>query len=136
MDGTDWVAGELELLRTFWPDLEYVPEGHWVLKRGHQVPDGWSAKSVDLAIRIPANLPGEQPYGFWVRGGLLFGPGLLPGSYTFPAQEPVPFALGDQWGKFSWAVEGEKWDPKTKPGEGTGMILFAASINRRLSDGQ
>ena len=133
---TNWVAEELALLKTFWPDLEYEANGHWIFKRDYQVPAGWSRLHADIAIRIPPNLPAEQPYGFWVRGGLSWEESGTPGSYTFPASEPVPFAPGDQWGKFSWQMQDGVWKPGERPGAGTGMIQFAMSINRRLREGQ
>lgn len=128
----DWVAEELELLRSIWPDLEFASDGNWVVRKNYPLPDGWNKGSVDLAIRIPANLPGEQPYAFWVRGGLLLSNGAVPGSYAFPAAESLPFTPIESWGKFSWAPE--TWSPGSKPGEGTGMTHFAFSVRRRLEE--
>jgi hypothetical protein len=130
----DWVAKELELLRTFWPDLEYVEEGHWVLKGNYQFPLGWSLEHGDVAIRIPADLPAEQPYGFWVRGGISPASGGVTGSYVFPAEEVIPFAPTESWGRFSWALQDNAWKPGAMPGAGTGLVQFAMSINRRLQE--
>jgi hypothetical protein len=127
---TAWLTGELDLLRSFWPDLEYEESGSWVLKRNYLLPDGWSHPQVDLAFRIPPNLPAEQPYGFWVRNGLQLASGGLIGNYQFPS-EPVPFS-SDQWGKFSWSPE--HWRPGTAPGLGDGMVHFVESFRRRLEE--
>jgi hypothetical protein len=127
----NWVTEELALLRTVWPGLVFVAGGNWVMRKGYPLPDGWNKPSVDLAIRIPAQLPGEKPYGFWVRGDLLLANGNSPGSYTFPS-DSVPFSPAEPWGKFSW--DPEIWAPGIKPGEATGMVHFAMSINRRLKD--
>ena len=127
----DWVTDELALLRTIWPELQFIEDGNWVLRPGYTIPEGWDRQKADIAIRIPAQLPGEQPYAFWVRGGLALSNGGQVGAYACPS-EAVPFAPAEPWGKFSWAPE--VWAPGAKPGEGTGMIHFAISIRQRLED--
>jgi hypothetical protein len=126
----DWVADELTRLRGFWPDLEYFPDGHWILKRAYVLPPGWTQAQVDLAIRIPAGLPAEAPYGFWVRNGLTLASGGAIGNYAFPS-DALPMS-SDPWGKFSWSPA--LWTPKKQPGLGTGMVHFAESVWRRLEE--
>jgi hypothetical protein len=127
---TEWYAGEADLLRSIWPDLQFMPEGNWVLKPAYALPDGWNRDAVDLAFRIPPNMPGEQPYAFWVRGGLELASGGEIGNYQFPS-ETLPFST-DQWGKFSWAPI--TWSPGTAPGRGDGMVIFVESFRRRLEE--
>lgn len=124
----DWVTEELRLLKGFWPDLEFVPEGNWVLRRNYSLPPGWNKKFVDLAIRIPAGFPGEQPYSFWVSGGLALESGVTIPSYTFPSVT-IPTS-NESWGQFSWTSE--TWTPGAEPGQGMGMVHFAQSVWRRL----
>ena len=125
-----WLAGELDRLRSLWPTLEYEDNGSWVLWRSYPLPEGWTQDQVDLAFRIPPNLPAEQPYAFWVRNGLSLASGTPIGNYQFPS-EPVPFSA-DPWGKFSWSPE--VWRPGGVPGAGDGMVQFVVSFRRRLEE--
>jgi Prokaryotic E2 family E len=129
---TTWVEGESQLLRSFWPDLEFVTQDNlnWVMKPAYALPEGWTQESVDLAFRIPQNMPAEQPYGFWVRGGLRLAGGGDIGNYVFPS-DPVPFS-SEPWGRFSWAPV--TWTPGTEPGQGAGMVAFVQSFRRRLEE--
>ena len=124
----DWVTEELRLLKGFWPDLEFFPGENWVLRRNYSLPPGWNKEFVDLAIRIPAGFPGEQPYCFWVSGGLALEPGVTISSYTFPSVT-IPTS-NESWGQFSWTSE--TWTPGAEPGQGMGMVHFAQSVWRRL----
>jgi len=126
----EWVDGELALLQKLWPNIEYVLDGHWVLRREYALPAGWNRSVADLAFRVPQNLPAEQPYGFWIRGGLTLASGLQPANYQFPS-DSVPFG-SDSWGRFSWSPEA--WSPGAAPGSGHGMVLFAQSFRRRLEE--
>ena len=126
-----WIPAELARLRTNWPQLRYEENGHWVLLPGYLVPEGWNRTTTDLAVRIPENLPGQEPYGFWVRGGIALADGTAPTNYVFPG-EAVPFEPSAQWGQFSWSLEG--WAPGAQPGAGTGMVHFVQSIRHRLEE--
>lgn len=123
---------ELELLRAWWGALEFVEAGLWVRLADYPLPLGlWDRKSCDLAFQIPAQLPGQAPYGFYVSPGLgLIGGGAI-GSYTFPTHEP-PFGSGP-WGKFSWALA--EWQPAAEAARGSNMVQFARSIADRLREG-
>jgi hypothetical protein len=127
----DWAQAELGRLRTNWPQLRYDAGGHWVLIPGYHVPEGWNQDTIELAVRIPENLPGQEPYGFWVRGGILLADGRTPSNYTFPS-ESLPFEPPAQWGQFSWSLDG--WAPGSHPGAGTGMVHFVQSIYHRLEE--
>jgi hypothetical protein len=128
----DWHQGELELLRRVWPDLKYEPDGHWILFENFALPDGWDRKKVDIALQIPATLPGQEPYAFWTKGDLCLETGGVRGNYSFPSSDNIPFTSDNLWGKFSWGLNG--WAPGSAPGEGTGMVHFVYSINARLRE--
>jgi hypothetical protein len=129
---SEWIDAELAALRTTWPDLEHCVSGHhWVLLRDFAVPAGWSKSTVDLAVRIPANLPGEGPYGFWIGGGIALASNAAVTNYTL-ASEALPFSGQESWGQFSWAVE--TWAPPSAPGKPSCMVPFVHSVSRRLAE--
>jgi hypothetical protein len=103
----------------------------WVVISDFVVPAGWSKSEVDLGVRIPENLPGQEPYGFWVRGGISLADGATPSNYSFPG-ERVPLFPEDLWGQFSWAPIA--WAPGAEPGRGTSMVSFVFSISKRLQE--
>jgi hypothetical protein len=122
---------ELELLRSWWVGLEYEATARWVLLRGYHVPAGiWNHDVLDVAFQIPAHLPAEAPYGFYVRPGLALISGAAPSNYTYPSAEP-PFGDGP-WGKFSWAPVA--WQPTVEARGGDNMVCFASSIADRLRE--
>lgn len=125
----EWAVHELASLRVMWPELEFHPAGQWVLISDFAVPEGWSKTNIDVAVRIPENLPGQEPYGFWVRDGLTLAGGAVPSNYTISTEPPFP---GTQWGQFSWAFD--RWAPGVEPGQGTGMVHFVQSVAKRLSE--
>lgn len=127
----EWGAAEFQRLQTHWPKLQYQPQDDWVMFPDYPLPDGWNRSHVDLAVRIPAGLPAEAPYGFWVRGGLLLKNDSIPTNYTYPSIG-VPFDPAASWGQFSWCLE--PWAPGSEPGKGTGMVHFVDSIQRRLEE--
>lgn len=128
----DWGRAELDRLRHNWPDLRCDVDTGWVVIPGWRVPLGWTKPVIDIAVRIPENIPGQEPYGFWVRGGIQLAGGQgTPSNYTFPG-ERVSLAPEDEWGQFSWALE--TWAPGAMLGEGTTMVHFVHSIGRRLEE--
>lgn len=125
------VIEELELLRGWWPELQYEQAGGWVLLRGYRLPAGvWNADIVDVAFQIPPQLPATPPYGFYVRPVLTLASGGVPSNYTQPSSEP-PFGPGS-WGKFSWAPVA--WQPDADVRAGDNMVGFASSFADRLGE--
>lgn len=119
------------MIRGWWPDLVHEPGGDWVLLRQYRLPDGWQPAAADLAFQIPQNLPGQQPYAFFVRGEVLFQ-GASPTSHSFPVPDgTVPFP--GTWGQFSWAPE--IWAPGHEPADGDNVLGFARSFARRFAEG-
>ncbi len=125
------VEQELSMLRGLWPDLEYVKTGHWVRIPRFQASDLWASHEPEVCFQIPAGLPGQHPYGFYVRPHMLLTGGGIPESYAFPA-DTTPFGTG--WGKFSWQLE--PWQPHTDPIQGSNMVNFVHSFAARLREGR
>jgi hypothetical protein len=124
------IAGELALLKTVYTDLEYRAEGYWVRIQAYPLPAGiWSRQATEVCFQIPAGIPGEAPYGFYVRPDLTIAAGGTPSNYTFG----VPTGFGNGWGKFSWVLE--PWAPHAEIARGSNMLNFARSIGGRFKEG-
>jgi len=123
---------ELELLRSFYPNLEYRAEGHWVLLPRYGVPtEGqWTTSEVAVAFQMPVGLPGQAPYGFYVTPALVHSTGTAP-QHAAAANEAVPWA--GAWIKFSWSPE--SWQPTADMRSGSNMLQFAISVADRLRQG-
>lgn len=123
---------ELRLLRSwFGEDLDYAPNGHWVRISSYEIPfDVWSPRVVAVAFQVPARIPGQAPYGFWVSPGIGRTDGQAVLNYTFP--DPAP-PFDGPWGKFSWQLP--DWRPGAMPQDGSSMLDFARSIASRFGDG-
>ena len=76
----------------------------------------------------PQNLPGQEPYGFWVRPPLNL-PGNNPPTNT---SGPVATGFGDGWQQFSWSFDG--WQPGLEPEQGTNLLDWVRSFARRLKE--
>lgn len=125
-----WAAAELARLKEAWPDLRYDPNGDWVCIECFPIPGGWSQSTADIAVRIPEDLPGQAPYGFWVRGNITTVAGGQPSNTSYPSIT-LSFAEGD-WTQFSWLHD--VWQPGATPGTGQGMTDFVRSIHQRMSE--
>ena len=124
------VEQELELLRRNFPHLEYVREGNWVRLPCYHLPGNmWDRDWVEVCFQIPERIPGQPPYGFYVRPGLALRSGQPIGNYAFPA----PTAFGADWGKFSWQLQ--DWSPAANPIAGTNIVNFARSFGDRFAEG-
>ena len=124
------VDEELELLRRNFPELEYLANGNWVRLPRCVLPDAlWDPEVVEVCFQIPEKIPGQAPYGFYVRPGLAAQSGQTISNYVYPA----PTAFGADWGKFSWQLEG--WAPAADLIAGTNMLNFARSIADRFAQG-
>lgn len=126
------IEQELELLRQFFPGLEYRAEGHWVLLPWYGVPTeaGWTQSEVAVAFQIPAGVPGQPPYGFYVRQPLEHRTGGAP-QHAAPATETVLWT--GTWMKFSWSPS--EWVPTSDVRNGSNLLQFAISFADRLREG-
>jgi hypothetical protein len=127
----DRIQAELTLLRQDYPDVEYQPEGHWVLVPSYPLPEGWNRTVTDIVFLIPDGYPGTPPYGFYVHSGLLFG-SKLPGSYSDTAPEQPPF--GGPWGFFSWHAS-NGWFPSADIPRGNNLLQWANGFSERFAEG-
>jgi hypothetical protein len=124
------IEEEIALVLRAYPDLEFQSADLWARIPSYPLPDGiWHQEIVEVAFQFPAGLPGQQPYGFWVRPGLELRTGGTISSYTFPVTTP----FGDQFGQFSWSPE--VWTPRAEITAGTNMLDFVRSFSRRLAEG-
>lgn len=124
------VDQELALLRTVYPELEWYPESFWIRLPAYTLPDGvWERSEIELAFQMPQNLPGQRPYGFWVRPNLALANGGSPNNYSYP----VTISLGERWGQFSWSPI--SWQPTAEITSGSNMLNFVRSIADRLREG-
>ena len=125
------IQAELTLLRQDYPDVEYHPEGHWVLVPSYPLPEGWNRTVTDIVFQIPEGYPGAHPYGFYVHSGFQFQ-AKPPGSYndTAPAQPP----LEGPWGFFSW-YPSNGWFPSADILRGANLLQWVSSFRERFTEG-
>jgi hypothetical protein len=124
----DRVHAELELIRCWYPILEFREEDFWARIPDYPLLDGWSRESAEIAFQVPRDVFGQQPYGFWVRPPLLL-PG---GGWPSNTSGPVATGFGDGWQQFSWAPD--VWQPGPEPRAGSNLLDFVRSFGRRLGE--
>jgi hypothetical protein len=128
MTDPDRLEAELALIQAEYPDLEFRSDDYWARIPQYPVPAGWGRETTELAFQVPREMPGQQPYGFWVRPGLELPSGGQPTN----AQGPVSTGFGEGWQQFSWAPE--VWRPASDPKGGSNLLDFVRSFTRRLRD--
>src|SRR4051794_11076837 len=125
------VNAEIALLKQRFPELEVRPD-LWCRFAHYRLPKGiWAVDEVELAFQIPAQLPGQQPYAFWVNPPLALKDGGTVGNYS----APVATVFGSGWGQFSWAPE--VWAPSADIAtiaKGANMVNFVESFAVRLRE--
>jgi Prokaryotic E2 family E len=125
------VRAEIALLKGAFPDLE-VRDDLWCRFAVYVLPPGiWSVDTVELAFQIPPNLPGQQPYAFWVKPSIRLASDALPTNYN----ENIEIPFGSGYGQFSWAPE--VWAPVGDSADiqkGSNMVNFVHSFAARLRD--
>jgi hypothetical protein len=125
---TERIAAELDLIRSEYPDLEFREEDLWGRIPAYPMPPGWDREHADIAFRVPTDLFGQEPYGFWVTPPLQLPGGSAPSNTS----GPVATGFGEGWQQFSWAPDG--WKPGPEPRAGTNMLDFVRSFARRLAE--
>ena len=126
------VVQELELLRKYYPNIEYKEEGRWVRIPSYPLPEGWNRSTTDVAFQIKPGHPGTPPYGFCVPVGLEYQ-GHRPESYKDSASPHPPFE--GRWGIFSWAHT-EQWRPTANVTTGSNLLNWARSFADRFREGR
>lgn len=128
---TVWIEAELKMLRGCYPELDFVEAGLWARIPRYSVSgEHWNIQEVDVSFQFPESLPGQAPYGFYVRPDMLLSSGERPGNYQYPATTP----WGQDWGKFSW--QPEVWIPGDTPPTGSNMLGFVRSFSERFREGR
>lgn len=125
------IREELGLLLNRFPGMTFLEDGLWCRLPAYVIPgEHWVQTIVDVAFRIPTMLPGQDPYGFWVSGGLTpRRSGVQITNYTYP----VTTGFGEGWGQFSWAPEG--WTPGPTARGGDNMVTWVGTFAHRLLEG-
>jgi hypothetical protein len=119
------VQVEIELLEQRCPDVECRDDG-WCRLARYELPEGWNESEVELAFRVPLNIPGEIPYAFWTRPFLTLKSGAAPNNTS----GPVETGFGQGWQQWSWQLEG--WSPGPTPHDGSNIVDHVRSIAYRL----
>lgn len=122
------VQAEIELLRKRYPDLECIGDG-WCRLARYELPDGWSVGEVELAFRVPPDLPGETPYAFWTRPSVTKNDGGKPSNADGAL---VSTGFGEGWQQWSWQLE--DWNPGDTPRDGSNMVDHVRSISYRFKE--
>ncbi len=128
----DRIEEELALLRTRFPDLEYVAVGRWVRIPGYHLPPDWNRTATDVAFQIQAGHPGVPPYGIYVPAGLLFR-GARGNNYQEPASNHPPFP--GAWDVFSWQPDDGQWRPTADITKGSNLLNWALGFAVRFREG-
>jgi hypothetical protein len=125
----DRLHGELELLRTRYPDV--VRNGMWFLLPSFPLPPGWSRERADVAVFLRAGYPGVGPYGIYIPQDLRFGD-KAPENYQPRAEQQPPFA--GNWAMLSW--EAEQWFGNTELQAGHNLLTWTDGIAKRFRQGR
>ena len=129
------LAAEFELLRGVYPaatHLEHQGED-WFLIREYRCPPGWQLGEMEAAIvpvvlKVAANYPVAEPYGFAVPTDFNFK-----GTAPTSAAATVAPLFGGTWRLFSWAPDG--WFATNDPHKGSNLVRWASSFKQRLLEG-
>lgn len=129
----DRISKELDLLRKFFPKLEYVEDGQWVLIKDFTIPHNvqWNCQSINTCFQIPLGYPGTPPDGFYVPSGTNYK-GDCPGNYKEPAANSPPFL--DNWGFLSWHKEAG-WKATSDLQSGSNLLNFVRTFTDRFAQG-
>lgn len=125
------IEKELELLKQFFPDIEYHSNEHWFYIPSYPLLDGWNRTSIEIAFQIKKGYPGTKPYAFYVPVGLRFNDE-KPKNYKEPAKNQPPF--DGEWGCISWSVTNE-WRPTANLKSGSNLLNWVNSFKDRFQEG-
>lgn len=130
----DRLAKELTVLRTVFPDVEFLDQDSgWVLIPRYTVQfGGWKQSEVSVCFQVPGGYPGDPPYAFWVTPLLRLVENDVGPSNNY--QEPSPTPFSGVWGRFSWSHE-SGWMPGANPATGSNFLNFVLSFRDRFREG-
>lgn len=124
---------EVNHIRKAYPNLEFEPNGAWVLIPEYQVGKEWNRQKNDVAFQISPGHPGTPPYGIYVRAGLRIN-GKIPNNYKESGLSSRP-PFGGEWGMFSWSPDSGNWRPGASVISGTNLLDFVQSFKKRFIEG-
>jgi hypothetical protein len=124
------IQQELDLLRRYYPDLEYREAGQWVLLPRYFAPAPWSPSQIPVCFQIPVGYAGTPPYGFYVPASLTYQ-GQAPNNASSPPNPP-PFP--GAWRILSWTPE--DWRPTGDVMTGSNLWGWCRGLVERFRSGQ
>lgn len=122
------LENEIELLRSWWPDLKF--KNRWVLLPAYSAPDPIVQDDVAICFQVKDGHPREAPYGFFVREPIEPAKG---GDFNNVTRSNNPPFEGT-WLKFSWKPA--DWKPGASVQSGANLANWAQSFHERLEEGQ
>jgi hypothetical protein len=122
------IEQELALLRHYYGDVDYIPDGQWVQLRRYRFPPPWRPEEGPVAIQVPVGYPGVAPYGFYAPASLMYD-GVKPNAKLPPHSPP----FDGEWLLFSWAPQ--DWRPTTDLRTGSNLWGWCRSVTERLREG-
>lgn len=125
------IKKELELIRTFIPDIKYNPDGHWFYIPSYPLPEGWNRKETEITFQVKNGYPATHPYAFFVPTGLRFN-GQKPKNYVEPAKVKPPYE--GEWGQMSWTIS-IPWKPTANITSGSNLLNWINSFEDRFREG-
>lgn len=122
---------ELELLRKYYPEIEYNQEGHWFCIPSYPLQDGWNRDTTEIAFRVKNGYPGTPPYAFFVPKGLKYDES-KPKNYKENPNQTPPFK--GNWGCISWSHTSD-WNPTSSLKTGSNLLNWVSSFKKRFEEG-
>ena len=120
---------EVELLRQRYGELEHGSNVEWVLFKSFRFPSGWNREASTLLVIASNGHPMTPPDNFYVEPGLRLASGATPANYSEPVSQ-----LGQNWGQFSYHVDGGEWRPSADILDGHNLLTFMLGVEKRLSE--
>ena len=122
------ILQEIKILQKQYGELEYDPNGSWILFKKFKLPPGWYKEYTELLINIPSGYPSISPDNFYVPPGFKLASEQKIDRYT-----EGPTFLGRTWGQFSYHIDGE-WNPSENILEGNNLTSFMLKVIDRLKE--
>lgn len=132
MNFADRITAELRLMRTYYPDMEYVSDvGHWFRVPAYPLPAGWSQGRIPIPFEVKETHPGTPPYGLYVPASLRFE-GRAPNNRNAnPPQPPFEGA----WALLSWAPANGSWRATSDLRTGSNLLQWVRGFADRFTEG-
>jgi hypothetical protein len=128
------IEKELELLRQYYPDLEYRENGgRWVRIPDYRLRAGWNREATDVAFQIKPGHPTAEPYGIYVPAGLQYE-GQDPDRMNKSPSPTPPFE--GTWWLLSWAPEKGEWRPTANLVTGSNLHNWVRGFRQRFEQGR